>query len=240
MGGGVGLSIHGRYRVATEKTLFAMPETAIGFFPDIGAAYPLARLDGKLGVYLALTGVRLRGKEVFDTGIATHYINSSKVEELQQSLQTVEKSSDVEAILNNFNTESRSAYPMDKINTIFNADSVEKILENLANDKSDWSTKQLNILGKMSPTALKVTFEQFRLASSHTLKQVLELDYQLSQRFIKENDFSEGVRALLVDKDNKPNWIPKNVANVSKEKVEWFFKPLETDDKLNLNVNAKI
>ena len=242
MGGGVGLSIHGKFRVATEKTLFAMPETAIGFFPDIGAAYPLSRLNGRLGVYLALTGIRLRGKEVYDSGIATHYINSARVEELQNGLQTIAKSEDVEAFLNTFTTEARLKYPIDKINSIFDADSVEKILENLANDKSEWSTKQLNILNKMSPTALKVTFEQFRLASdsSQSLKQVLELDYQLCQRFIKENDFSEGVRALLVDKDNKPNWIPKIVDKVSNEKVSWYFNSLDSDHKLNLESQSKL
>ena len=240
MGGGVGLSIHGKYRVATDKTLFAMPETAIGFFPDIGAAFPLSRLEGRLGIYLALTGARLRGKEVFDTGIATHYINSSNVEELQQQLQMINKAEDVEDVLSKFSTQPPSKYQLDKINETFGGDSIEKIIENLVNDKSEWSTKQLSLLGKMSPTSLKVTLEQFKQASTQTLKQVLELDYQLCQRFIKENDFPEGVRALLIDKDNKPNWIPNKAEKVSKDKVDWYFTPLDTDFKLNLESKSKL
>ena len=234
MGGGIGLSIHGKYRVATEKTVVAMPETAIGFFPDVGAAFELTRLEGKLGLYLALTGARLRGKEVYDTGIATHFINSSNVDELLNELQSNEKADNVGIVLNKFNSGPRSKYPLDKINETFEADSVENIIKNLVKDNSDWSVKQLKVLSKMSPTSLMVTFEQFRLTSAQTLKEVFELDYQLAHRFIWEKDFPEGVRAQVVDKDNRPDWNPKTINGISREKLAYFFTHLNSDDKLNL------
>lgn len=238
MGGGVGLSLHGRYRIATEKTLFAMPETAIGFFPDIGASYPLARLDGKLGLYLALTGARLKGKEVFDTGIATHYVTSDKLGELNEQLIKLNKpnSQQIDNLLSKFSIEHKlGQYSLDKINSIFNSNSVEEIISKLKNDNSEWSNKQLNLLNKMSPTSLKVTFVQLALAKNLNLNQVLKLDYQLCQRFIISNDFSEGVRALLVDKDNKPQWMPKKLEDVGSDIIDWYINPITNDDIFRLD-----
>lgn len=150
MGGGVGLSVHGKYRVATERTLFAMPETAIGLFPDVGGSYFLPRLQGQLGLYLGLTGYRLKGKDVLSAGIATHYCDSAKIEELEQALLSTSSADKVESVLSTFcvkQSDSKFALAdhLEQINRCFDAPSVEKILENLKNDGSDWATKTIEV-----------------------------------------------------------------------------------------------
>uniref|UniRef100_A0A8C0XMF9 3-hydroxyisobutyryl-CoA hydrolase n=1 Tax=Castor canadensis TaxID=51338 RepID=A0A8C0XMF9_CASCN len=164
MGGGVGVSVHGQFRVATERTLFAMPETGIGLFPDVGGGYFLPRLQGKLGYFLALTGFRLKGRDVYRAGIATHFVDSRKV------------------------------------------------------------------INKMSPTSLKITLRQLMEGSSKTLQEVLTMEYRLSQACMEGHDFHEGVRAVLIDKDQSPKWKPADLQEVTKEDVNNYFKPLGSND----------
>jgi 3-hydroxyisobutyryl-CoA hydrolase len=199
MGGGVGLSVHGKYRVATEKTLFAMPETAIGLFPDVGGSYFLPRLQGKLGLYLALTGYRLKGSDVLNAGIATHICHSTNVAQLQQSLIDSD-ASQVDTVLEAFSAKTPelksqefSLKPvMNKINEAFSAKSVEEIISNLKKDESKWSQDTLNTLLKMSPTSLKVTFKQLELGATKDLKECLEMEYRMTQKFCAAHDFYEG------------------------------------------------
>ncbi|XP_067618671.1 3-hydroxyisobutyryl-CoA hydrolase, mitochondrial isoform X2 [Eurosta solidaginis] len=147
MGGGVGLSVHGKYRVATERTLFAMPETAIGLFPDVGGSYFLPRLEGKLGLYLGLTGYRLKGDDVLKAGIATHFCESTKLEDLQNDLLNCKDADTVQNILDKYNAPTKKDFVlqevMEKINKCFDANSVEEIVENLKSDGSDWAKKTL-------------------------------------------------------------------------------------------------
>lgn len=149
MGGGVGLSVHGKYRVATERSLFAMPETAIGLFPDVGGSYFLPRLQGKLGLYLGLTGFRLKGEEVLKAGIATHYCESSKLSELETALLSCPDADEVPDILSKFNNPSAKPFVlaphMEQINKCFGGENVEEIFENLKSDGSEWATKTLQV-----------------------------------------------------------------------------------------------
>ncbi|XP_013116224.1 3-hydroxyisobutyryl-CoA hydrolase, mitochondrial isoform X2 [Stomoxys calcitrans] len=238
MGGGVGLSVHGKYRVATERTLFAMPETAIGLFPDVGGSYFLPRLQGKLGLYLGLTGFRLKGEDVLKAGIATHYCDSSKLSELESALLNCPDADEVPDILTKFNMPSAKPFvlepKMDQINKCFSGESVEEILENLKNDGSEWATKTLQTMAKMSPTSMKVTFRQLELGAKLSLPQCLNMEYRIVLRHLENSDFKEGVRALLIDKDQKPQWNPSTVEAVTEERVQSFFAKLPDTEELKL------
>ncbi|XP_054686638.1 3-hydroxyisobutyryl-CoA hydrolase, mitochondrial isoform X4 [Grus americana] len=193
MGGGVGLSVHGHFRVATEKTLFAMPETAIGLFPDVGGGYFLPRLSGKIGYYLALTGFRLKGRDVLKAGIATHFVDSEKLPALEKDLIALKSPS----------------------------------TENIADLLNSYHVKTIN---KMSPTSLKITLRQLREGASMSLQDVLTMEYRLSQACMRGHDFYEGVRAVLIDKDQSPKWKPAALEEVSDEFVDDCFKPLGDND----------
>uniref|UniRef100_A0A665W4L3 3-hydroxyisobutyryl-CoA hydrolase n=1 Tax=Echeneis naucrates TaxID=173247 RepID=A0A665W4L3_ECHNA len=201
MGGGVGVSVHGRFRVATEKTTFAMPETAIGLFPDVGGGYFLPRLRGKLGLFLAMTGFRLKGRDVQRAGIATHFVESKKVHcSLMPCLQ------------------------------LFSSSSVEGIMQNLKADGSEFAKKQAETLSKMSPTSLKITYKQQQAGASLSLQDVLVMEYRLTQACMKGCDFYEGVRAVLVDKDQNPVWNPSRLEEVSDQRVDQCFLSLGEKD----------
>ncbi|XP_075686037.1 3-hydroxyisobutyryl-CoA hydrolase, mitochondrial [Rhinoderma darwinii] len=240
MGGGVGLSVHGHFRVASEKTLFAMPETAIGLFPDVGGGHFLPRLPGKIGLFIALTGFRLKGRDVQKAGIATHFIESQKIPSLEKDLVTLKSPSkeDITDVLDAYHKESTAsedqpfilAEHLDKINSLFSANSVEEIFENLKKDGSTFAQQQLKTLSKMSPTSLKLTFRQLKNGSSLTLQEVLTMEYRLSQASMRGHDFYEGVRAVLIDKDQKPEWKPERLEEVTDEYLDSCFASLGSSD----------
>lgn len=196
MGGGVGLSIHGRYRVATERTLFAMPEMQIGLFPDVGGSYFLPRLRGKLGWYLALTGERLKGCDNFWAGIATHYTESKNLKSLEEALLKCGNEEDIKKTLATFSTPDTNELSLtpflEKIDKYFSASSVEEIIANLKTDPSDWATKTLKTLNKMSPTSLKVAFKELNLGSKLSLHECLRMEYRLAVASLANKDFYEG------------------------------------------------
>uniref|UniRef100_A0A8C2JH48 3-hydroxyisobutyryl-CoA hydrolase n=1 Tax=Cyprinus carpio TaxID=7962 RepID=A0A8C2JH48_CYPCA len=232
MGGGVGLSVHGRFRVATEKTLFAMPETGIGLFPDVGGGYFLPRLQGKLGLFLALTGFRLKGRDVQRVGLATHFVQSDKIVSLQKDLVDLKSpsNSDVAQLLDSYQ-EQHDAGKLPQMGflymfvfvglllfccfRLFSAGSVEEIMENLKKDGSAFALEQTETLAKMSPTSLKLTFRQIQEGERMSLQEVLVMEYRLSQACMRGNDFYEGVRAVLIDKDQSPKWKPSTLSGVS-------------------------
>ncbi|XP_010404817.2 3-hydroxyisobutyryl-CoA hydrolase, mitochondrial isoform X2 [Corvus cornix cornix] len=240
MGGGVGVSVHGHFRVATEKTLFAMPETAIGLFPDVGGGYFLPRLSGKIGYYLALTGCRLKGRDVLKAGIATHFVESEKLPALEKDLIALKSPSKekIADLLNSYHmkctVDQEKEFVLDehmeKINSIFSANSMEEIVKKLKQDGSPFAMKQLETINKMSPTSLKLTLRQLREGASMSLQEVLRMEYRLSQACMKGHDFYEGVRAVLIDKDQSPKWNPAALEEVSDEFVDNCFKPLGNDD----------
>ncbi|XP_029790100.1 3-hydroxyisobutyryl-CoA hydrolase, mitochondrial isoform X1 [Suricata suricatta] len=240
MGGGVGLSVHGQFRVATEKSLFAMPETAIGLFPDVGGGYFLPRLQGKLGYFLALTGFRLKGRDVYRAGIATHFVDSEKLGMLEDNLLALKSPSkeNISDVLDAYHTKSKIDQDkpfileehMDKINSLFSANTVEQIIENLQQDGSSFALEQLKVINKMSPTSLKITLRQLIEGSSKTLQEVFVMEYRLSQACMRGHDFHEGVRAVLIDKDQSPKWKPANLKEVTDEDVNNYFKSLGSND----------
>ncbi|KAK3853219.1 hypothetical protein Pcinc_040226 [Petrolisthes cinctipes] len=241
MGGGVGMSVHGQYRVATERTIFAMPETAIGLFPDVGGSYFLPRLGGSLGMFLALTGWRLKGRDVLKAGVATHVCDSARLGELETSLLSLESfyTEDITDILQKFHNEAtfskdepfclQSVLP--QIEACFSGQSVEEIITNLEKDGSEWAKKQLMTIARMSPTSLKVTHEMITRGANLTLQECLTMENRIVSRVHKHHDFSEGVRAVLIDRDNKPKWGPATLEVVTRENVESFFQPLEDPSK---------
>ncbi|XP_024259491.1 3-hydroxyisobutyryl-CoA hydrolase, mitochondrial [Oncorhynchus tshawytscha] len=241
MGGGVGLSVHGRFRVATEKTLFAMPETAIGLFPDVGGGYFLPRLQGQLGLFLALTGFRLKGRDVQRAGVASHFVESQKIAALEKELVDLKTPSieDVSRVLDSY--QKRSSLDAEKpfvleqhidlIDELFQSNSVEGIVHNLKTDGSPFAQKQAETLAKMSPTSLKITFKQLQAGGTMSLQEVLVMEYRLSQAcMVKGSDFYEGVRAVLVDKDHSPKWSPSTLKEVSEQSVEDCFSSLGDRD----------
>ncbi|KAM6178386.1 3-hydroxyisobutyryl-CoA hydrolase, mitochondrial [Rhynchocyon petersi] len=240
MGGGVGVSIHGKFRVATEKTVFAMPETAIGLFPDVGGGYFLPRLQGKLGFFLALTGFRLKGRDVHKAGLATHFVDSEELDLLEKDLVTLNAPSkeNIAHVLETYHAKSKIDQEkpfileehMDKINSCFSGNTIEQILENLQQDGSSFALEQLKIMKKMSPTSLKISLRQLTEGSSKTLQEVLTMEYRLSQACMRGHDFHEGVRAVLIDKDPSPKWKPADLKDVTDEDLNQYFKSLGSND----------
>ncbi|XP_048201043.1 3-hydroxyisobutyryl-CoA hydrolase, mitochondrial [Perognathus longimembris pacificus] len=240
MGGGVGVSVHGQFRVATERSVFAMPETGLGLFPDVGGGYFLPRLSGKLGYLLALTGFRLKGRDVYQAGIATHFIDSGKISMLEQDLVALKSPSakNIANVLATYHAECKIDQDksfileehMDRINSCFSANTMEQIIENLRQDGSPFALEQLKVISKMSPVSLKITLRQLIEGSSKTLQEVLTMEYRLSQACMANHDFHEGVRAVLIDKDQSPKWKPANLKEVTDEDVNNYFKSLGSND----------
>ncbi|XP_037344368.2 3-hydroxyisobutyryl-CoA hydrolase, mitochondrial [Pungitius pungitius] len=240
MGGGVGLSVHGRFRVATEKTLFAMPETAIGLFPDVGGGHFLPRLRGKLGLFLALTGFRLKGRDVQRAGVATHFVESQRIPQLEKELVGLRSpcAEDISALLDSFQNQSaldsEKPFVLDKhmsdIDRLFSSSSVEGIVQSLKADASEFAIKQAETLSRMSPTSLKITHKHLQVGATLSLQDVLVMEYRLSQACMRGHDFYEGVRAVLIDKDQSPKWSPSTLEEVSEQSVDQCFSSLGEKD----------
>lgn len=241
MGGGVGISLHGSHPVATERFLFAMPETSIGFFPDIGASYLLARCPDSYGVYLGLTGNRLTAADCMALKLVHQVISSECIETLKQALLAEDLSradahQRVSACIKQFAiaTEEtlmpQTVYPMSHF---FDHTQIETILGVLAEAHDDWCYEIKTNLLQKSPLSLKVTLKQLQQAKAQNFSQCLQTDYALVQHFMQGFDFYEGVRALLVDKDKAPQWHPKTLAEVSLEQIVTYFSQ-NTTEQLSL------
>ena len=207
MGGGVGVSVHGAYRVATERTLFAMPETGIGFFPDVGGAFFLPRCPGQLGLYLGLTGARLRAADCLYAGIATHYVPSVRLGELRAAL--AEGGDDVAAVLSRFHVDpgpAPIAQHMDLIERCFAQPGFDAVLAALAVEGDGFAADTLAAIRAKSPTASKVAFEQIRRGGKLDFDACMKMEFRLSQVYAPAADFIEGIRAVIIDKDGKPAW----------------------------------
>merc|ERR1719228_694538 len=243
MGGGVGISVNAKLRVATEKTVFAMPETGIGLVPDVGGGYFLPRLPGHLGMFLGLTGHRLQGWDCLHAGVATHGARGEKVEQMEEALislsetKTVVSEKDVVEVLDQFQAEEAMQHTfslakhMEEINRIFCGDSVEQIVLSLRKEESQFAMKALQSLEAASPTSLKVAHRQIREGEKmDTLKEVLRMEYRLVTRCCQDKDFYEGVRAALIDRDKKPVWVPGYIEEVTEDKINWYFSSLEEEE----------
>ncbi|XP_054273098.1 3-hydroxyisobutyryl-CoA hydrolase, mitochondrial-like [Macrosteles quadrilineatus] len=245
MGGGVGISVNGKYRIATEKTLFAMPETAIGLFPDVGASYFLSRLEGKLGLYLALTGQRLKGKDVVKIGFGTHYIESKNIPTLYEAI--LKGDGDVESTIKKHSVDVSDhtfslAQNMGLINEAFSGSTVEEIFTRLEKDGSQFSQDTLKLLNKMSPISMKISKVELEKGAKMSLKECLQMEFRLAKSALEATsspDFYEGVRALLKDKDQNPKWNPSSLQEVTDDMVNKVFLPISPEEELKLSSNRE-
>jgi enoyl-CoA hydratase len=221
MGGGIGVSIYGDYRVASEHAMFAMPETAIGFFPDIGATFFLPRLPGRLGTYLGLTGARIRGADAVHAGFATQFTPRAEMAQLSEALAQdgIAALARHAAPLPEFTLQAQRAV----IDTIFAADSVSEILHRLGGDSTDWARKAIEALRGVSPSALAWTLRILRDGAHRTLEQCLDAEFALTHTTMRHSDFIEGVRAMVVDKDRTPRWQPARIEDVAPADIEAMF-----------------
>lgn len=251
MGGGVGLSIHAPFRIATENTLFAMPETTIGFFPDVGASFFLPRMEGGLGTYLALTSEQLKGVDAFYHGVATHYIHSSTLPALESRLGELQFPDYMELnerhkIINSTIEEFSSGLPAERphisgelrktIDQVFHKDQmtiqdVVRSLEQVKNDSKSseplkkWVDRTLDTLQTRSPIAVAVTLQQMRVGRQWSIAETFQREYDIAAHFMAHPDFVEGVTARLIErKKERPNWKPNNFDEIKPKDVQQFFK----------------
>ncbi|WP_193170405.1 enoyl-CoA hydratase/isomerase family protein [Nisaea nitritireducens] len=239
MGGGVGISVHGDFRVATDRTLFAMPETGIGLFPDVGGGWFLPRCPGELGTYLALTGAPVKAADCFYIEAATHFVPSESLPALREELLALDLKGDaagrIEVLLSEHSAacgDAPLAEHRSVIDSAFSHDRIEDILAALKADGGSFGEETAALLEHRSPTSLKVTLEMVRRgARCASLAEDLEMEFTMVQSFLVAEDFFEGVRALLVDKDRAPKWSPATLDAVTPEAVAGYFS---TDGKIGL------
>ena len=228
MGGGVGISQPCKYRVATENTRFAMPETAIGLFPDVGGGWYLSRLPGRVGQYLALTGARLDGAECLALGLATHYVPSLGLEDLKARIAADPQQ--VEALLEEASApppEAKIAAHQADIDRLFAAEDYEDVLAALETDGSAWAKAQLETLRTKSPQACKVSLRLLHNGGRmQAFVDEMRQEYAVASRVVQRHDFVEGVRALLVDKDSSPVWEPPTPEAVTQHLIDTIFAPM--------------
>lgn len=233
MGGGVGISMPAHYRIATERTTFAMPETGIGLFPDVGGGWYLPRLPGKAGLWLALTGARIKGADCLRLGVATHFVEFGAVEGLKKAI--VADPRRIDDILKKYRADAGKAplvsFEQD-LNRLFVGDSVEQIFEFLEADSSDWGKAQLATMKTKSPQTLKVAFRQLAAGAAMTdFADNMAMEYRIGSRVVARHDFIEGVRAVIIDKDNAPQWDPATLEGVSDAMLDEIFAPLPVDQE---------
>ena len=238
MGGGAGVSVNGAFRVATERTMLAMPETGIGLFPDVGATRFLNLCPGQIGRYLGLTGARVGAADALYCGFATHFVPAERVSALIAALaQTDRQNHPVEQILTGFAAGPGPAPIASRraaIDRCFAGATIEAILDALQREAAgggggpdaEWAAATRAGLLTKSPTSLKITLHQLILGRGFNIEDALILEYRLTQHVMAGHDFYEGVRAVLVDKDQQPRWDPPTLAPVDDAMVEGYFAPL--------------
>lgn len=238
MGGGVGISLHGSHPVASENLIFSMPETSIGFFPDVGASYLLSRCPGKLGIYLALIGTRLHLIDSYYCGIIKYHVTSDRHEALLSTLLNTSFSEPpnriVDGIINSFKQDPPQNSTLkdhrEIIDRCFSQNTLEKIQSALLNTPHAWALKVANLLTEISPTSLKITLRLIQQARKLNFDDCLRMEYRLVNRVIMKHDFYEGIRALLIDKNNQPNWQPKTLIDIPESQVDTYFAPLPNQE----------
>lgn len=232
MGGGVGISMHGSHPVASEHFVFAMPETSIGFFPDIGASHLLTACPGYLGMYLGLTGNRLGAHDALRAGLVSHVVAADQMSAVLDDLIAADLSKDAHSRVN----ECLQSYALPRpandatqikplIDHCFAKPGVEDICRALQNEEGAWAAGVEETLHKKSPLALQVTFAQLQKAKGLSLAECLQMDFDLVAHFMRGSDFYEGVRAMLIDKDKNPHWHPARLSDVSDDEVVNYFEP---------------
>ena len=241
MGGGVGISMPAKFRVATENTTFAMPETGIGLFPDVGGGWYLPRMPSRIGKWLALTGARLKAADCLEAGVATHYAPSARLDAVRgQVLAAAAAHHPLKLLEEGLNEVGEQPGPPLQltpenhalIDRLFRCGSVQALFADLAEDKSPWAAAQLDILRTKSPQTLRVAFRQLTEGAEMTsFAEEMKREYRIACRVVQLHDFQEGVRALIVDKDNAPKWNPATLDGVTDAMVDAIFAPLPDDEE---------
>jgi enoyl-CoA hydratase len=236
MGGGVGISMPAKYRIATENTTFAMPETGIGLFPDVGGGWYLPRLPSRIGKWLALTGTRLKAADCLEAGIATHYVPSKEIDAVRGQAAAAACAHHPEKLLQDgLNEISEQPGPPVQLtpenhallDRLFRCGNVYALFNDLREDGSDWAKAQLAVLETKSPQTLRVAFRQLTEgAEMKSFSDEMIQEYRIASRVVHLHDFKEGVRALIVDKDNAPQWNPPTLEGVTDEMLDAIFAPL--------------
>ncbi|WP_367715000.1 enoyl-CoA hydratase/isomerase family protein [Nitratireductor sp. GISD-1A_MAKvit] len=230
MGGGVGISFHGSHRVMTQNAVFAMPEVGIGFFPDVGGSFLLSRLPGDFGMYLALTGSRIRHGDALAAGLATHAVEAECLEELTETLCGTD---DIDRALASFGAEAERQIDDAVLHAIarhFSFDTLSEVLGSLAADQDDWAGETRATIAKRSPTSLGVTFRQIRAGAMLTMDECMRMEFRILNRMLAGHDFYEGIRAALVEKGTTPRWKPDALDDLSAGDIEAYFAPLPGGD----------
>ncbi len=236
MGGGVGISIHGSHRVAGERYAFAMPEVGIGFFPDVGATYALPRLAGEIGTWLALTGERMKAADAVLSGAATHHVKSHRFGDLTEALCRTDP---VNAVFADFMESVGHGEVMPRrrvIDRTFSWGSVDAIVDALhresqiISDQSEWSARTLQTIRAKSPTSLVLALAQMRYGRTHSFEACMAAEFRIVSRIVYGPDMAEGVRAVIVDKDNAPRWSPGDLSAVPDDLVARHFAALPADE----------
>jgi enoyl-CoA hydratase len=236
MGGGVGISQPARFRIATENTRFAMPETGIGLFPDVGGGWYLSRLEGRVGQYLALTGARIDGADCAALGLATHYLSADSTGDAKRRISE-EDPDRLEGILGALAVkppESKLVNQVSiiRINRLFASDAFETILAALEADESDWAVRERATLMTKSPQTCKVALRQLSEgAKMADFADNMRMEYRIGSRVLIRPDFAEGVRAVIIDKDNAPQWTPAKAEAVTDTLLDAIFAPLPADEE---------
>ena len=231
MGGGVGISMPASIRIATERTLWAMPEGDIGLFPDVGGGWHLPRMPGQTGAWLALTGARLKAEDGCALGIATHYLPSERVEALKSALVSGDRIEDGLGVLTVDPGPSPLEEHREKLDRLFGFNSIEAIMAALETG-GGWARAQAAILARKCPATLKVALRLIREGARRTsFAEEMAVEYRLAVRMTRRHDFIDGVRAVIVDKDNTPRWEPPTLGGVTDELLDELFAPLPADEE---------
>lgn len=230
MGGGVGISIHASHCVAADDLRWAMPETLIGFFPDVGVTYELSRLSNYIGTYLALTGHAIDAQTALELKLITHKVPHHFFDELEKKLaNTLFAPNDYDVVTEiiqfygGLSNDEKHYLPKEKIAACFSFLTLEEIMQALQKDGSEWAKTTYEQLSHRSPTSLKVTLQQLKYAESKTPDAVIAMDLHIAKIMLENHDFFEGIRAAIIDKDKNPKWKPATLAEVSDEMVKKYF-----------------
>ncbi|CAL4974028.1 unnamed protein product [Urochloa decumbens] len=248
MGGGAAMVAPLKFAVVTEKTIFATPEASVGLHTDCSFSYIHSRLPGYLGEYLALTGARLNAKEMISAGLATHFVSSEKLEELEKRLLNLDSGdeSTVRAVIEEFSTdvqpdEDSVLNKLSTINKCFSAETVEDIIKAFESEAStgenQWIAPVLKGLRRSSPTALKITLRSIREGRKQSLPECLTKEFRLTMNILRSvvnGDVYEGIRALSIDKDNAPKWNPATLEEVKNEDIDRVFQPFSPEQELQV------
>ena len=228
MGGGCGISVHAGCRVVTETTVLAMPEVSIGLFPDIAGSYFLSRCPGAIGLYAGLTGARMTGADALHLGLADHYVGSETLDALVESLAGSGDAATTLAEARNTPPASRLQALRPEIDACFARPSVGEIIEALRDSSADWAREARRTMLAASPTSLEITFRAIRAARGRSIRDCLITDFRLAQRLMKGDDYFEGTRALIIDKDKRPRWNPRSLEEIDARAIDDMFAPLDT------------